>query len=204
MQLVNKPLVLALLSCTTIFSACATRTSVVAHANPHYTPTFASPIAMPERRLNSTQETQLCEVIKAEFGRRGVQFVPPVDSEYSLAFWIEENQEQGPQMPPTVLPYNKSFISDPLLPQYGYGRSQVGMQQISMQPVESPPRDLTYTGIRLKLYVSHPANTNEIETAWDGFIDGGMRMSSEEYDRLVRTLLDYFGKDFKGRVKRVE
>jgi hypothetical protein len=53
-------------------------------------------------------------------------------------------------------------------------------------------------GIRLRLYPRANSRAASLQPAWDGYIDGGPKVSAERQPILLKTLLSYFGRDFTG------
>lgn len=179
-----------------LIAGCATKPSVIARKNPAYSPTLTSRISIPKRDLRTADLDELGRALNAEFVRRGVTLVPSGKSEYALSFWIEDNWKGAPPDGRQRLlgsPGNRLVVTDT------YYRTTTGSY-----PTISGGRDVYSKGIRLRLFVSQPNGTNRLETAWEGSVDGGPRMSAEHYRALLHVLLDYFGKDFAGKVKLAE
>lgn len=197
-----------------LFSGCSTSTSVIARRNPACWPTLASRISIPKRDLRTPELDELGRALNAEFVRRGVTLAPSGKSEYALSFWIEENWEgRSDADRPRRLwsgPVGGNYVATPGYP--GASVAIVPSEGMRMYPNaydatihDAPNAGLNYSkGIRLRLFVTQPQGTNRLETAWEGYVDGGPRMSSDEYGALLRVLLDYFGHDHVGKVKLVE
>ena len=56
-------------------------------------------------------------------------------------------------------------------------------------------------GIRVQVYPTQQLLAGRFETAWDGYIEAGLRLRPEQRNLLLRTPLDYFGREFSGKVR---
>jgi hypothetical protein len=73
--------------------------------------------------------------------------------------------------------------------------------RITETMVEDP---VAVQGIRLQLFSRPRAPAGRPETAWEGYIDAGFKVSPEREPVLLKTLLTFFGKDYNGRARLVE
>jgi hypothetical protein len=159
-----------------------------------FTLTKASKIAMAGRGQDNSSETDLGQTLTTELRNAGFQIVPQSEAEFILAYWVEDSWAQikttdysatqlplEQRMPP---PNCRTAVFDP--------------------PVTPAPRSVTTSvgkkGIRLRLYPSANTSTNRFITVWDGYIDTGFKLSSDQ-SKLLRTLLEHFGQDYNGSVK---
>jgi hypothetical protein len=197
------PLFIALVG-TALLSACAGKVSVIAKRNPAYSPSLADRISLTERSIPNPELDALKRAVTSELSRGGTTIVAWEDSQYALSCWIDESWEGSDYFVQPTLRYPDSFDYDYQAEAYRYGGAGVMMAPHTVQPstpAQQPRSTRHYTkGIRMRLFVSHPQDKNRLETAWDGYIAGGARLSPQKYDPLLRKLFDYFGKDFTGTV----
>jgi len=59
-------------------------------------------------------------------------------------------------------------------------------------------------GIRLRLYPSQGLRAGRFETAWEGYIEAGLKLREDRQPLLLKTLFGYFGRDFSGSAKLAE
>jgi len=187
---------LLLLTTSVVLSACAQRTKLVARRNSDLAPTFADPIALSQPSDRDPELDDLGRALSAELARRGAHIVSSAESEYVLACWIEEFEEDTPvgaQVRGVRVPPGSGSV---YYRGYSGGMSARADGAYTYNPVITD-------NIRLRLFISKPDNDNRPVTAWEGSVDGGLRLSPKKYPALLRTLLDHFGTDYIGRVKLV-
>jgi hypothetical protein len=191
----NSTFTLFLLTATILLTACAHKTSVIAKRNPAYSPSLADRIAITERSIRNPETDALKQAVTVELARRGAKVVPTPESEFALGCWVDESWESVGPAVRTIMASQRNIDL----------RNRPASYDTPMPVQVQVPRNTEYTkGIRLRLFVTRPKNTNRVETAWEGYIAGGPRLSPKQYKPLLRTLLDYFGKDYVGNVKLVE
>jgi hypothetical protein len=191
------PLALVILS-----AGCASnRAAIGAWRSVGFSPTPADKIALAVMPHPSKQDEELGRVLIAELESKGFNIVPQAEADYTLAYAVEDDWTvsdvsvqpvQPPATPPTVVVVPSRFgaaIIQPL-PE---------IERTILQPV------VFYTkGIRLYLYSNPKNHPGDLQTAWEGCIDAGQRMSARREPILVKTLLNYFGQDHIGRVSLAE
>ena len=140
-----------------------------------------------------------------ELRQQGFHVVTSGEAEYTLTYWIDESWKRGkivvsdregtwanPRDADTRLPSLPPFFGPPR----PYYERSLGMQHVLEVPYETK-------GIRLKLFHQASMRAGQMQTAWDGYIEGGDRVSEKREPVLVRTLLNYFGRDFVGEAKLI-
>jgi hypothetical protein len=185
---------------------------VLARRDASFSPTPATRIAMVDHLKPRPEDQELSVALMAELKRQGFHLVPQGEAEYTLSYWIEENWRQRKVLVKTYDPVGL----DPGFNSSAIPRSQLeyGMA-VSGGTIYPSPRDGRVTetwvddpvavqGIRLQLYSRESARAGRLQTAWEGYIDAGFKVSPEREPILLRTLLTYFGKDYAGRARLVE
>ena len=193
-------------------TGCASRTAyVIARQNARYPLTCANKIAIADHAHPREEEEVLRQALLGELRQQGFELVAPDKAEFSLTYWIDESWRRGK----IVVSNREGFWADPnrepgtpylpaVPPYFGrpgftrpYGEPQIGIQHVVDVPYAT-------RGIRLKLFDQASMRSGRMETAWDGYIEGGDRVATQREPVLLRTLLQYFGKDFVGRAKLVQ
>jgi hypothetical protein len=188
-----------------LLAGCAGRTtSVTAWANPKYSVTAPQRLALSPHTKPSPAETTLRMHLIAELERRGFELVAPTNADYTLTFWLEDSWKPGKRVeyyyhgqwttiypmttrqPIAIGPWGDVYESEPAF--------------IRKRVVDFP---FPIQGIRLKLFpgaTRHP-EAHPLDLVWEGFIEGGTKVSAQREPQLLRTLLDHFGKDFNGVIR---
>jgi hypothetical protein len=196
----------------TLSTGCASRTAyVVARQNAQYPLSAANKIAIADHAHPREEERVLRQSLLAELNQQGFELVAPDKAEYSLTYWIDESWKRGRM----VVSNREGSWADPNLeagsplmpavpPFFGSSGSAFthGQPRPSIQHVVDVP--YATKGIRLKLFDQASMRSGRMQTAWDGYIEGGDRVTERREPVLLRTLLQYFGKDFTGRAKLVQ
>lgn len=199
------------LALVALLSACAQKRLVIARRNPACTPSLTAPISLADPNITKPELLALKNSVNAELARRGVKTVSARQSDFSLGYWIDESWENSKSGEPDMAgAYAQHTLQMTRAHQAQNYRVYPGVGTVIQpeQPVppvvyrpNTRPANEGYTqSIHLRLFVSHPREQNRLETAWEGYILGGARLSPKEYDPLLKALFDYFGKDFTGKV----
>jgi len=195
----------------TLVTGCASRTAyVIARQNAEYQLGHTSKITLADHAHPREAEQALREDLLTQLPLQGFELVAPDQAEYALAYWIDKSwrrgkvvvsNRQGYWLNPTIEPGPPFLLpSSPYLgtPSFTYsGQPQLGIQHVV---------EVAYAtqGIQLKLYHLESMRSGRMQTAWDGYIEAGDRVTKEREPLLLSTLLKYVGKDFVGRAKLVE
>jgi len=185
-------------------TGCASRSAyVIARQNVRYPLSLTNKIAIAEHAHPRPEEQSLRTALMSELRQQGFNLVASSEAEYTLTYWIDLSWKRGK----IVVSDREGTWADP---NRGHGypyASQVppffqtpgyhSEPTLSMQHVVEVPWETK--GIRLKVFPQETMRAGNMQTAWDGYIEGGDQVSEEREPALVRTLLSYFGKDFLGR-----
>ncbi|MDE3065995.1 MAG: hypothetical protein KGJ60_00445 [Verrucomicrobiota bacterium] len=190
------PLAVSLLS-----AGCASnRPLVSAWRDPHFSPTPADTIALTSRPLPGPGDAELQHALVAELQHAGFRLAPPDQADYTLAFAVED--EGGEIIVPASRIVPQSVPPTRILAVPGAAFEVPGSSAEGPQQLPAPPAATDYVdkGIRLFLYANPKTHPGGLQTAWEGCIDAGHKISTEREPVLLRTLLAYFGRDYTGRV----
>ena len=203
--------VLSLLFLTTFwFTGCASRKAyVIARLDPQFSTASFNKISLAQQNQPLPDEQELGRALIAELERLGLQIVPQDAAEYTLACGIENNWRTRKIIVHAVeaiepglvrsggiitpMPYSPIYVSPggwhgPYYHTAPFQMTRVVDEQIPAQ------------GIRLRMYSRHSINAGRFQAVWDGYIDGGSKVTRRRQPILLKTLLGYFGKDYSGRV----
>ena len=167
---------------------CATmnRPHVIARSDSHFPITAASKIALADRPQNDPQDEALNRSLLAALNQRGIRIVPQAEADFILTFQIEHNESVtwARQRNPSMIisgPY-RTVVTEPL------PLAEDKMERISYHS----------ESLRLYLYPARRPGISGLTPAWEGYIEAGDQLRVKRATVLLRTLLDYFGKDFDG------
>jgi hypothetical protein len=186
-QLVLLTLVLA--------TGCASpRTNLVARTGSTPLPPQIRNVSLMPRPSHSPAERELEKQLSAELQRRGINIVSQAESEFTVAAVIEENWDTHTQ---TVYPttVKREEYAGP-----GTGRYSVSTEPDLLYP-QKVEKHIRTEGIRLRLYRTAELKQGRFQTAWEGYIEAGLKLSPERQPALLQILCGYLGRDFIGHVK---
>jgi hypothetical protein len=153
---------------------------------------------------NSESELQLRTHLRAELERRGFQFVPATEADFTVACWLEDSWKPGKRVQYYNHMTGKWVADEPMLAYpignaFDYPPDYPTRKRVVSEPVY-------YQGIRVKVYPTarQPSGANPLDAVWDGYIEGGAKVRPGHQPILLRTLLEYFGTNFAGLAPRVE
>jgi hypothetical protein len=164
-------------------------------------PVGAKKLAILKQARPSPEDESLERAVAAELELRGFQLVAQNESELTLACHAEDNalhaSRNDPPCPldyyqmqrPVILPASGGYIEPP------------GISSQYFVPTTQTEHAVIVRGIRLQVYPTRSLQTGRFETAWEGYIQAGLKLRPEQQHALIRTLLDHFGRDFAGKVK---
>jgi hypothetical protein len=161
-------------------------------------------LALTATATGSEPELQLRTDLRAELERRGFQFVPAAQADFTVACWLEDSWKPSKRMQY----YNRitgtwtmddPMISQPVGNNFDYREFYPTRKRVVSEPVY-------YQGIRVKVYPTarQSSGPNPLDAVWDGYIEGGAKVRPGHQPILLRTLLEYFGSNFDGLAPRVE
>jgi hypothetical protein len=139
--------------------------------------------------------------VAAELELRGFQLVAQNESELTLACHAEDNALYASRnAPPCLLDYYQ--MQGPILvPASGGFIQSPGISSQYFVPMTQTEHAVIVRGIRLQVYPTRSLQSGRFETAWEGYIEAGLKLRPEQQHSLIRSLLDHFGRDFTGKVK---
>lgn len=191
----------------TLLPGCAAkRAYVCARTNPRHHPDSTHTYAIASHSIPRPDDELLRQFLEAELRSRGFRIVSQAQADYTFAFWFDDAWLPAKRLvygdgspysppPPTV---HAPFSTPP-------SGGTVIMRVQPRNPADYMPHvvDDPYPvhGIRLKLYPGGSSSTNQLQTIWDGYIDAGSRLPAKLQPVLIQRLLDYFGKEFVGKIK---
>lgn len=183
-------------------TGCASKQAyVIARLDPQYSPTSSNKLALARQNQPRSEEQELSRALVAELERQGFQIVPQAEADYTLACWIENDWRTQKTIVRTVEPglvlRGGVPTQMPLAPgsPTQFYHHQLHHHQVARVVDEQVPAQ----GIRLRLYPRESPQAGRFQPAWDGYIDGGSKISLKRQPILLKTLLGYFGRDFNGR-----
>lgn len=204
----SRSILTVLMACAfTAVTGCASRTAyVVARQNAQYRLSATNRIAIADHAHPREEETALRQALMAELRQQGFDLVAPDKAEFTLTYWIDESWKRGKLVvsnragtwadPDSSYQNVPPYFGPPGVP-YPYAQPELGIQRVVDVPYST-------MGIRLKLFDQASMRSGRMQTAWDGYVEGGDRVSEKREPVLLRTLLQYFGRDFVGRAKLVQ
>lgn len=141
------------------------------------------------------QQRELDRLLTMELQRRGFSIVPQAEADFTISAnteinWVTTTTTVHPQVQA-----NSLFVPYP-----GTG----GFVPISTEPALVPVRmetQIPTEGIRLRLYETRVLKQGRFQTAWEGYIEAGLKLRPEQQPVLLKSLCDYLGRDFIGHVK---
>jgi hypothetical protein len=178
--------------------------NVVAHTKLSVPLSTNQPLTLTATADSSESELQLRANLRAELERRGFKFVPTAQADFTVACWLEDSWKSGKR----VQYYNHmtgKWVADEPMLGYPIGNAfDYPPDYPTRKRVVSEP--IYYQGIRVKVYPTarQSSGLNPLEAVWDGYIEGGAKVRPGHQPILLRTLLEYFGKNFAGLAPRVE
>jgi hypothetical protein len=188
-----------------LLTGCAGRTArIIAWADAKYPVTAPQRVALAPHAKPTPAEETLRTHLVAELRRRGFQLAASTNADYTLAFWLEDSWTPGKRVEyyyrgrwTTVYP-----IAARLPVAVGqWGTVYEQEPAFIRHRVVDFPYDIQ--AIRLKLFpgVKRPPATDPLTPIWEGYIEGDAKISARRQAQLLRTLLNYFGKEFDGRAR---
>ena len=177
-------------------------TLVVARCGPQPLPATARKVAFMKSAQPRPEDETLKHAVVAELESRGFQIVPQVEADLTLNCAVEDSWRNysAPASPPTV------FQSAPP-PMVVTPGSAVYVERWRLDPLSAPAdteEHIATQGIRLLFYRSESLSEGRFETAWEGYIEAGLRLRENREPLLLKTLFGYFGRDYSGRAKLAE
>ncbi len=188
-----------------LLAGCAGRTTrILAWSHSKDLVTAPQRVALAPHAKPTPTEATLRAHLVAELERRGFEMVATTNADYTFAYWLEESWKPGRRVEyynhgrwTTVYP-----MAAPLPVTVGpWGTVYEQEAGIVRQRVVDYPYDIQ--AIRLKLFpgATHPSRADPLTPIWEGYIEGGSKISARHQAQLLRTLLNYLGKDFDGRAR---
>jgi hypothetical protein len=178
--------------------------NVVAHAQLSVSLNTNQALALTTAITSREPELQLRTHLRAELERRGFQFVPVGQADFTVACWLEDSWKPGKR----VQYYNRmtgTWMADEPMLDYPIGNAfDYRPDYPTRKRVVSEP--VYYQGIRVRVYPTtrQSSGLNPLDAVWDGYIEGGAKVRPGHQPILLRTLLEYFGTNFAGLAPRVE
>ncbi|NOS72335.1 MAG: hypothetical protein HOP33_20725 [Verrucomicrobia bacterium] len=173
---------------------------VIARRDARFNLSNASKIALGEHSHPREAEETLKRDLLAALTERGIALVPPEQAEFTLTYWLDDSWKPGKKFEYEGNP--SMMFPRPMVipPPKGFGGSSTVIYQ---EPIITAPRVVDWPyyiqGIRLKVYPKTGDPALRLRSAWEGYIEGGDRVSKKRQPVLLRTLLDYYGQDFNGK-----
>lgn len=200
-------LALAAVCVLVLTTSCSSRAYVIARQNAGHQLSISNKIVIADHAQPAPEEQFLRATLMSELRRQGFNLVAASEAEYTLTYWIDASWKRGKVVIPargssTWVDPNRptTFPSPPSMPRVQtpefYSDSGLGIQHVVEVPWETK-------GIRLKVFSQESMRAGNMQTAWDGYIEAGEKVSEKHETTLVRTLLHYFGTDFTGKAKLV-
>jgi len=203
----------SLLVIAVVSMGCASHKAyVLARRDGSYSPSPASKIAIVNNLKPRPEDQTLCVALMAELKQQGFRIVSQEEAEFTLSYWIEDNWHErkvpvrtydspgyDPRFSPGPMPSSQLYAGGTPPGAIAYQSPTAG--RVTETMVDDP---VAVQGIRLKLHSRDSARAGRLETAWEGYIDGGFKVVPEREPILLRTLLTYFGKDYTGRARLVK
>lgn len=195
------PLLLSLALLPFLTSACSSsKAYVTARSQPQSSFTPASRIAVAPHAAPRREEQVLQQALQLELSRQGFQVVPADQADFILTYWIEEAWKPGKQViyPVDDWPASLPPPLPPILAGAPAGIAYSPHYEPAPRIVDAP---FNVQGIRLKLFPAHGTGADQLRPAWEGYIEGGAIVRAKREAVLLRTLFQYFGRNFEGRAR---
>ncbi len=189
-----------LLSVIVVFTGCSSPNAhVIARRDARFNLSNASKITGEHSHPREAEEVLKCDLVAA-LGERGIALVPPEQAEFTLTYWLDDSWKPGKKFEYEGNP-NMMFPRPMVIPPpMGLGGPST---VIYHEPVIAAPRVVDWPyyvqGIRLKVYPRTGDPALRLQAVWEGYIEGGDRVSKKREPALLRTLLNYYGHDFNGK-----
>ena len=186
-----------------ISTGCASRTAyVVARQDPQFNISANSKICLANHAQPRKSELDLLRDLEIALQELGITLVPSDQAEFTLTYWLDDSWKVGKKI---EYYYNGAWQdTDPMTHGTRYHETSGGpygaplYQEFTSAPKRVVDSPYYIQGIRLKIYPKSSAGGVHYQTTWEGYIEGGNRVSQSREPVLLRTLLNYFGKDFNG------
>lgn len=185
-------------------TGCASNTAyVIARRDIRFNLTATNKLTLATHPHPSQSTRALHQTLVAVLEENGLELVPPAAAEFTLTYWLDDSWKPGKKV--IYRQGGRQLDSYPMSPATFYADPSGGIFDYSAEPVIPKVVDVPYhvQGIRLKVYPKSGTATGQFETAWEGYIEGGDRVSAKRGPVLLRTLLQYFGQDFIGRANLI-
>lgn len=192
------------LALAAFFTGCATAQKgilITTQRNPDFSPTRAETISMTLRPNPSPEDVVLGSALTAEMASEHFNIITNADANYTMTYLIEDDSttviSEHDEVNPVLAPppqSNRQIISGAV---FGQPYSPNGTYTVS---TVSTPLIFTDKGIRLYLYTNPKIRSGGIQIVWQGYIGGGRTVTPERIPLMVKTLLNYFGQDYTGRI----
>jgi hypothetical protein len=197
-------------SLVVLLTGCTSRTAyVIARRDASFDLNANSKICLAPHAQPRSSELTLQRDLLTALQDHGISLVPHDQADFTLTYWLDDSWKPGKK----VVYYQNGAWSErhPMAnPSFYQARGVIGTRS-PMIYVESSPTSqrvidapFYVQGIRLKLYPKNSTGGVEFKTAWEGYIEGGARVSHKREPVLLRTLLHHFGQDFNGRAPLME
>ena len=157
-----------------------------------------TPISMVPHPNPRPEEQELLDILSRELHQQGWRIARESESEYELAFWIEDGWKVYQAPPPagfSRLARAQRALQPPLATD-----ENVYWQNRTVQESASE-RAVPIQGIRLKLFSRTDRRAGKFNTCWDGYIETGEQLTPQQKPLLVKLLVTHFGKTYTGKVK---
>jgi hypothetical protein len=190
-----------LLAVIVVLTGCSSPNAyVIARRDARFNLSNASKITLGEHSHPREAEEVLKHDLLAALTERGISLVTPEQAEFTLTFWLDDSWKPGKKFEYE----DNSSIMFPrpmaIPPPRGFGSPSTVIYDGS---VVEPPRVMDWPyyiqGIRLRVYPRTGDPALRLQAVWEGYIEGGDRVSKKREPALLRTLLNYYGHDFNGK-----
>ncbi len=162
-----------------------------------FSPTMTNTIAMTDRPKPTAEDAQLGQILVTEMQRAGFDFVPAAQADYLLTYVTDNLTDEQPYL--QSLPQESLASNRPLTPQTS-GQILETYNAPSSRTVTLKTFVFRSKEISLYLYTNPQKQAGGLKMVWQETITAGKSVTAEQEHILVRTLLDYFGKNHSGRV----
>ncbi len=152
-----------------------------------------TPISMVPHPNPRLEEQELLKLLSAELHEQGWRITRENESEYELAFWIEDGWKVYQAPTPGLGP--PRALQPPLV-------TDENVQWQNRRVQESvTERAVPIQGIHLKLFSRADRRAGKFTTSWDGYIETGEKLTPQQKPLLVKLLVSHLGKTYTGKVK---
>jgi len=194
-----------LLGLIAVVTGCASSTAyVIARGDTRFHLNATDRIALATHPKPSKSTLTLQQTLVTALQEKGIEIVSPAEAEFTLTYWLDDSWKPGKKVIYSQGGWQRDFY--PVSAGGTFAGPYGGIFGYSAEPILPKVVDSPFyvQGIRLKLYPKTGQGAGQFETAWEGYIEGGDRVSAKRGPVLLRTLLQYFGQDFVGRAELVE